>query len=326
MRHERLLLVMIVIAAGLLCSDTAAYSSTTVVRKDGTGDFTTVDAAISAAAEGDTILVGPGEYDFCHGYYLYKGLHVISEEGAATTTLRNWGCCTVSCIYFGSWGFDIRNIATSFTIQGFTLHSFYCDEIGQKGFAIMVTDSDGYIADNIIYDVPQVFAFMIEGESDVRLERNLIYDCAGAIRSRSSGRMSIRHNTIADNYWQVYITGTPSLVTIRYNIVANGGRLGIYSDATYMSHIITCNDVWNNDMGDYGGLLPDMTGYDGNISEDPLFCGIAGSGNYYLQGNSPCACGAVSGFCSLCPMGCLPVYCSVATEEKSWGEIKSMFK
>ncbi|MBK7047345.1 MAG: hypothetical protein IPH48_12730 [bacterium] len=40
----------------------AAMPSTWSVQRDGTGDFTTIQPALDAAADGDTILIGPGEY------------------------------------------------------------------------------------------------------------------------------------------------------------------------------------------------------------------------------------------------------------------------
>jgi parallel beta-helix repeat protein len=43
-------------------ADTAAGSATHEVATDGSGDFRTIGQAIGAAAEGDTILVGPGAY------------------------------------------------------------------------------------------------------------------------------------------------------------------------------------------------------------------------------------------------------------------------
>lgn len=44
-------------------ADTVAGTATHEVAADGSGDFTTIGAAIGAAAEGDTILIGPGRYD-----------------------------------------------------------------------------------------------------------------------------------------------------------------------------------------------------------------------------------------------------------------------
>lgn len=40
----------------------AVHAATITVRRDGTGDFTTIQPAVDAAAPGDTINIGPGEY------------------------------------------------------------------------------------------------------------------------------------------------------------------------------------------------------------------------------------------------------------------------
>jgi hypothetical protein len=50
------------ILAVLALLATTVAASTWSVQRDGTGDFTTVQPALDAAADGDTILIGPGEY------------------------------------------------------------------------------------------------------------------------------------------------------------------------------------------------------------------------------------------------------------------------
>lgn len=55
--YRRLLIVGILT---LLAS--AAAASTWSVQRDGTGDFATIQPALDTAADGDTILIGPGEY------------------------------------------------------------------------------------------------------------------------------------------------------------------------------------------------------------------------------------------------------------------------
>lgn len=52
-------LAMMAVAA--FVASTAA-ASTWSVQRDGTGDFATIQPALDAAADGDTILIGPGEY------------------------------------------------------------------------------------------------------------------------------------------------------------------------------------------------------------------------------------------------------------------------
>ncbi|MCP4546303.1 MAG: hypothetical protein GY835_07545 [bacterium] len=80
-------------------------------------------------------------------------------------------------------------------------------------------------------------------------------------------------------------------------------------------------DVYGNTGGDFLGGMLDPTGVDGNISVDPQFCGEPGSGNLYLQSDSPC-CPETHGVL----IGCLGVNCgTVATETTSFSRLKSMF-
>ncbi|MBU2500860.1 right-handed parallel beta-helix repeat-containing protein [bacterium] len=55
---KRLLLV----AALCLALSTMGYGRTITVERDGTGEFIILQEALNAAADGDTILIGPGEY------------------------------------------------------------------------------------------------------------------------------------------------------------------------------------------------------------------------------------------------------------------------
>jgi hypothetical protein len=46
----------------LLAAASCAEAATITVRRDGTGDYLTIQPALDAAAEGDTVSIGPGEY------------------------------------------------------------------------------------------------------------------------------------------------------------------------------------------------------------------------------------------------------------------------
>jgi hypothetical protein len=83
-RTQRAVLVSCILA--FVVSSQHAFASTTwTVRKDGTGQFTTINAAKAAATTGDVIDVGPGTYpeeiDFNYSVTLE------STDGAATTIL-----------------------------------------------------------------------------------------------------------------------------------------------------------------------------------------------------------------------------------------------
>ncbi len=48
-----------------------------------------------------------------------------------------------------------------------------------------------------------------------------------------------------------------------------------------------CTDIFGNVEGDWTGILALLLGTDGNISEDPQYCGMLGTGNLKLQSDSP---------------------------------------
>jgi len=342
MRCKSSLFKMLVIALAMLLSSSSIIASTILVRKDGTGDYLDLLPAISAAIEGDTIKVGPGQYSTCNEYVLYCGLHIISEEGPEVTSIYNYSSCCVSCGYAGSRAFRIADGSSDFTISGFTMHHHdFCqiDEgsgtyCGDWRFDVIeVNNSTGKISNNIFtQNIIGTYAIILEGASDVFVENNIFYsNIGGAIGVYQSSSATIRSNTIAECSYSsssICMVDFGCHATIQCNIIINNDvGFGINSIETPTQQIlISCNDVWNNTGGNYGGLLSDMTGYDGNISADPMFCGIGGSGNYYLQGDSPCACGNTSQVCYTCQIGCLPVNCSVAVEENSWSDIKSLYK
>ena len=88
---------------------------------------------------------------------------------------------------------------------------------------------------------------------------------------------------------------------------------------------LSCCDVYGNVDGDWVGCIADQYGVDGNLSEDPLFCGdLNPEEPYTLHASSPCApennseCGLIGAWgvgCGLTPVQAI-----------SWGAIKAMFR
>jgi hypothetical protein len=84
--------------------------------------------------------------------------------------------------------------------------------------------------------------------------------------------------------------------------------------------------VWGNIGGNFGGVLIDFTGIDGNISVDPQFCD-PDLDDYTLCEISPCLpgnhpdgwnCGLIGKY----GVGCGPS----AVERTTWGRLKAMYK
>lgn len=85
---------------------------------------------------------------------------------------------------------------------------------------------------------------------------------------------------------------------------------------------ISCCCFFGNARGD--GLPPECYDGGGNFAEDPQFCGVDGSGNYYLQSDSPCVPGNGPAGCGL--VGAFGVNCATTPAEKrSWGAVKALY-
>lgn len=102
---------------------------------------------------------------------------------------------------------------------------------------------------------------------------------------------SIVQCTLVGNYSGLHGSGlstsSEGTVSLRNSIVAlNSGSVGIHGVGTTVVEVI-CTDVYGHELGNYGGVLSDQTGINGNISADPLFCDLGGA-DYTLDGESPC--------------------------------------
>jgi hypothetical protein len=114
-----------------------------------------------------------------------------------------------------------------------------------------------------------------------------------------------------------------SVLTLDYCIIAYNNGKGLDFDTGNTIHV-GCNDFFGNTGGD--ALPSGAIDSGGNIFIDPQFCGARGSGNFYLQSDSPClpeshpapwiACEKIGAFSAGCGAS--------ATQQKSWGEIKSL--
>ncbi len=135
---------------------------------------------------------------------------------------------------------------------------------------------------------------------------NVLWRCGSGIRVPSYMENQIVGNTIvacpAIGIWcgTIYYAGTNS---VRSNVLA-GNEVGISVPGTVLPTVFRCNDVWGNSGGDWIGIA-DQTGGNGNISNDPLFCGPE-NGELTLMADSPCApaqnpeCGLIGAD----PVGC----------------------
>ena len=146
----------------------------------------------------------------------------------------------------------------------------------------------------------------------------------------------------------IYSYHTPSIITNSTVVANSGAGMSLFYDPMAISNTIvcfntgiggegvryfcttpvfSCCDIYGNSSGDWTGDIEDQLGINGNISEDPLFCGEADypGDPYRLDIASPCAvrnspCGAL--------IGARPAGCSegVSVERTTWGRIKATYR
>jgi parallel beta-helix repeat protein len=284
-----------------------------LVCPDGSGDFLTIQAAIDAACDGDTI-------ELCDGRFYGTGNRDIDFLGKAITVRSQNGAeaCTVDC--WGGYRVEPH--------RGFYFHSGEGPGSVLEGVTIMngILKGSGY--DNrgagilCVGSSPKI--------SDCRIIGNWATDggfgggiCCDSASPRITGCVVTGNRTDGDGggiYWSNSSSPKITSCTISGNRANRGGGLygagyddrprntiiwGNHADSdsgsewyqTRSCHIICCND-WDP-TGHYR-IRPDpdcdiTCAFDGNIYADPEFCdpepwenAPTTEGCYYIHPNSPC--------------------------------------
>jgi parallel beta-helix repeat protein len=307
-----------------------AYPRTWHVRQDGTGDTAYLDFAVYSAQAGDTVLVGPGRY-LQHPLYM-GAIHLISEAGPEVTTIE----LLISDLEWDVHVIVIGNVGEC-SVQGFTIRGARNGWLSSGG-GIDIIEASALIKGNIITDnwCASGGGLACAGSPSPVIEDNLFYGngaFAGAAIHISQCSPIVRNNTIVDNHANdgagaIYLVGAQSFPVIVNNIIVGNtaAEYGAIFGDTPAGLTFSCNDMYGNVPRNYDEPLSDQTGLNGNISQDPMFCGVAGTNNYYLQASSPCAEANVPADCAGVRMGCYPVRCTVGARKESWGTIRSLFK
>ena len=322
----------------------AAAPRTWRVRTDGSGDAQRIEAAIDSASAGDTVLVGPGIY-VENTLYIRKDLHLVGEMGPDLTVIQR----SVSYDIESAPVLRLDSLGANSSVSGFTIARGTAWPTTEGG-GLVLYRSSSTVENNIIKDNMgwggAGGVTCIYGAPVVR--NNLIYRNAGyggCVFVAFSGA-TIESNTIAFNIGFLYPPGPAfagagirimsSSCVVSHNIVvfnwaSTGG--GIFcDDPQSAASTFSCNLVYGNEGGNYGGSLADQTGANGNISVDPEFCAAHpdSTGNFFLQSDSPCLPGpGAGGVWTLVPCGLIgarPQGCGpTGTESATWGAIKSVF-
>src|SRR5262245_33495565 len=157
-------LAFAVLISCLIVNEADAQGRTYRVRKDGTGDFTTILACVNAMAGGDTCLVGPGSYQerirFPSGKSGSAG-RLTTVKAEVTGTVDVWGADTLNCNYVRIEGF---NISVPSSLTGWT-----------DGVGVAVRSSNVEVVSNYIHDTH--WAAISGSGSSVTIRGNHTYKC-----------------------------------------------------------------------------------------------------------------------------------------------------
>lgn len=261
-----------------------------------------IQQAIDAASPGDTVTIGSGNF---YGHIVMKPGIILKGSGIDNTILDG-----------GTEG-DVVIAADDCTITGFTIkggeYGIVCDETsptitGNKLMnatftTVACANSSPTITDNIIADsdcgiliFEQSFP-LVSGNTISNCNFGIISDdegsvgagviCNNIIHSNGDGIVcsytgpTITNNTIAYNGGAGIGCGSIATPVITNNIIMRNGTYGL--EVYGPSVILSYNNVWGNETGDYYGISPG----EGDISVDPLVEDYL-SDIYRLQEGSPC--------------------------------------
>ena len=226
-------------------------------------DYSTIQAAINAAINGDTISVNNGTYN--ENIIINKGIKLIGESVGGT--IINGGG-NDNAITIG----NVQNVLIQrFTIKSKDKYGIYCNNTGLTTATLknnfIINSGWGVVAENncqltflnnLIYNNKN--SANIDG-AGILIKNNVLYNIT----------TEVRNNTITDNYHGIW--SEDANVKVLNNIIAKniGGIGAINSMGIYHSGQgkpdNTYNDVWSNGW-DYKG---DASAGSGSLNSNPRF-------------------------------------------------------
>jgi len=184
---------------------------------------------------------------------------------------------------------------------------------GPNEFSLHVTRS-GFSGRGIFVDEERCHQTTLGNSTSVRVDNSLFLGTNGVtlhrayqapppgqnLRGALKSRAELVNNTFHASPVGVDVLTDPhgpsldTLTTIVSNNIIAGGKDGIRLQGLD-SHawFVRGNDLFGNSGMDYAGDLPDLTGQEGNIAQDPLFVDSGGHsltrpGGFAILGESPC--------------------------------------
>jgi parallel beta-helix repeat protein len=203
-------------------------------------DFTTIQAAVTAASTGATILVCPGTYR--ESVTIAKNDLRIRAKGTPRVVVLDGMAQTLFA------GFYIQN-ASGILITGFRIQNFH--EAG----ILLDNGDDNRIRRNVTTGAHHDGIELRLGSSGNRIEHNRSIDnlafnaCGIQIRDLGSSRNVVRHNVSINNNWGIRVGLAATGNVVFHNRSSNNRAFGILNFAGANGTSIKANRAFGNPTG-----------------------------------------------------------------------------
>ncbi len=285
--------VLQIVGAGSVGAASSFTPRTLVVSPDGSGDFTSIQAAVDASGKGDTILIKAGTYREDVTVHSKDGLKLIGEGIDRVTIL---GRERVGVFHIGKWPYGATDIEISdvtinehgghamgiFNGRGIVLRRVRikgmlfgqqvrdvriedCVIGGSETTGVQFADSHAVLIGNFIHDNDH--GVTVAGKSDVRLERNVITrSLFEGVVVFDKARVSLVSNTVALNGGGIaFLDGSEGEATANIVGLNKVGFVLAPSSLAKLSH-----NALANAGGDYVGPGPSYAPTPGRRSESDI--------------------------------------------------------
>jgi hypothetical protein len=312
-------------------------------------EYVTIQAAVDAAVDGDSVLIAPGLYSGSGNTnvsLLGKRLLVAGRDAIVEMTVIDGAHVDRAFLLQSGEPLGTRIARLTF---------FQCFE--EEGGAISISEATVAI-DSCVFRLggggrgggvwvdrgrAAIAASVFEGnnagegggvatvDSDLKIAGSVFFTNVVAVKggaiSCERSRVTIEQCTFVGNLaatdGSVLAAYDGSTVALSQSIlVANVYRAPFGCSGSAV--VVTCTDSFGNVGGDWSVCLPNQAGMNGNISVDPLFCG---SDDLSLQADSPCLPGNHPNGASCGLIGALGAGCGFpnAVQQRTWGRLKGRF-
>ncbi|MFC2013102.1 NosD domain-containing protein [Chloroflexota bacterium] len=237
-------------------------AATITVDDDGPADFSTIQAAIDAAADGDTISIMPGTYQ--EWLTISKPL-TLQGYDKNTTILQASSTSSLNGIYV--------NVTHNVNISGFTI-------VGYRSGVCLRDTSDANITDNIFQDNTGSLATayngveFVSGVTDSIISGNRFTGNEyGIILRNGSDNNIIDGNTLTYNeQTAIYLNYSSGNQII--NNTAEYNKNGVHLDHNANNNTVENNDLSNNNVHGFRIDIASYNSITGNTMENNGFNGI----------------------------------------------------